>query len=101
MWTCPKCGEKIEDSFDSCWKCAGAVQATKAAGAPKKPLEQFEVLCFVIGAVPSFVLFALGRPQGAADATFRIVTIISAWVMGIAGFVVIKLYQRSKAKGHK
>lgn len=22
MWTCPKCGEKIEDQFDSCWKCA-------------------------------------------------------------------------------
>jgi len=23
MWTCDKCGEKIEDQFDSCWKCAG------------------------------------------------------------------------------
>jgi hypothetical protein len=23
MWTCNKCGEKIEDQFDSCWKCAG------------------------------------------------------------------------------
>jgi hypothetical protein len=22
MWTCPKCGEAIEDQFDSCWKCA-------------------------------------------------------------------------------
>jgi serpin B len=22
MWTCPKCGEQIEDQFDSCWKCA-------------------------------------------------------------------------------
>ncbi len=22
MWSCPKCGEKIEDQFDSCWKCA-------------------------------------------------------------------------------
>jgi hypothetical protein len=21
MWTCPKCGEKIEDQFDSCWHC--------------------------------------------------------------------------------
>lgn len=26
MWTCPKCGEKLEDQFDSCWKCAGAAQ---------------------------------------------------------------------------
>jgi len=23
MWTCPKCGEKLEDQFDSCWKCVG------------------------------------------------------------------------------
>jgi hypothetical protein len=22
MWTCPKCQERIEDQFDSCWKCA-------------------------------------------------------------------------------
>ncbi len=22
MWTCPKCGEQLEDQFDSCWKCA-------------------------------------------------------------------------------
>ena len=22
MWTCTKCGEEIEDAFDSCWKCA-------------------------------------------------------------------------------
>jgi|KBSSwiStaDraftv2_1062776.scaffolds.fasta_scaffold338731_2 hypothetical protein len=22
MWTCNKCGERHEDEFDSCWKCA-------------------------------------------------------------------------------
>ena len=22
MWTCPKCGEKHADKFDSCWKCS-------------------------------------------------------------------------------
>jgi hypothetical protein len=27
MWTCPKCGESIEDQIDSCWKCVGAAQA--------------------------------------------------------------------------
>jgi len=21
MWKCEKCGEEIEDQFDSCWKC--------------------------------------------------------------------------------
>jgi hypothetical protein len=28
MWTCPKCGEKIEDQFDSCWKCAAEPKQT-------------------------------------------------------------------------
>ena len=23
MWNCPKCGEKLDEQFDSCWKCAG------------------------------------------------------------------------------
>lgn len=22
MWTCAKCGEQIEESFDSCWNCS-------------------------------------------------------------------------------
>ena len=25
MWTCQQCGEKIEDQFGACWKCAGQV----------------------------------------------------------------------------
>jgi hypothetical protein len=36
MWQCNKCGEKIEDQFDSCWKCGtpkAAVQSD-AAGSP-------------------------------------------------------------------
>jgi hypothetical protein len=24
MWKCPKCGEEIDDRFDSCWQCAKA-----------------------------------------------------------------------------
>ena len=24
MWTCPKCGEKLEPQFSSCWKCGTA-----------------------------------------------------------------------------
>jgi hypothetical protein len=23
FWTCPRCGESIEDQFDSCWSCSG------------------------------------------------------------------------------
>ena len=29
MWKCSKCGETIEDQFDSCWKCAA--QATQTS----------------------------------------------------------------------
>jgi hypothetical protein len=29
MWTCEKCGEKIEDQFDSCWRCAAPEVATQ------------------------------------------------------------------------
>jgi hypothetical protein len=34
MWTCEKCGERIEDQFEACWRCdtpKGA--AASAAGA--------------------------------------------------------------------
>ena len=30
MWTCQKCGESLEDQFESCWKCAGEVQKIKS-----------------------------------------------------------------------
>ena len=23
MWTCSKCGERHDDQFETCWKCAG------------------------------------------------------------------------------
>jgi hypothetical protein len=31
MWTCSKCGEKIEDQFDSCWKCAAETNQIPAS----------------------------------------------------------------------
>jgi hypothetical protein len=30
MWICPDCGEKLEDHFDSCWKCADKIAAPAA-----------------------------------------------------------------------
>jgi hypothetical protein len=35
MWTCKKCGEQIDDQFDSCWKCA-----TTKDGSPAPPENQ-------------------------------------------------------------
>lgn len=31
MWTCTKCREQIEDSFDSCWSCGTARDGTPPA----------------------------------------------------------------------
>ncbi len=39
MWICPKCGEKIEDQFDSCWKCA----APEETNAPQPTTRKFRV----------------------------------------------------------
>jgi hypothetical protein len=41
MWTCTKCREQIEESFDSCWKCStargvlAADAASQEAATPK------------------------------------------------------------------
>jgi hypothetical protein len=32
MWTCPKCQEASEDTFDACWKCG-----TTKSGEPPAP----------------------------------------------------------------
>ena|ERR1035441_6563297 len=38
MWTCTKCGERLDDQFDSCWKCAGETAVSSAnASAPEPP----------------------------------------------------------------
>lgn len=39
MWTCAKCGEQIDDQFDSCWKCAGATKTE----IPTRPQVRFEI----------------------------------------------------------
>ncbi len=43
MWTCEKCGERIEDQFDSCWRCSaarGSIPGQAPAAAPAQPAEQ-------------------------------------------------------------
>jgi hypothetical protein len=34
MWTCGKCGEKIEDQFSSCWRCSSPKGAAAATETP-------------------------------------------------------------------
>jgi hypothetical protein len=32
MWKCPKCGEEIDDQFDSCWRCAKGEPVSESTG---------------------------------------------------------------------
>ena len=34
MWTCTQCGEKLEDQFDSCWRCSSHKPAGGTAAEP-------------------------------------------------------------------
>ncbi len=55
MWTCPKCGEKIEDQFDSCWKCAAQPKQTAIPAHVQSRLRRY----FLLGILFDLVLIAL------------------------------------------
>jgi hypothetical protein len=100
MWTCPKCQEQIDDEFDSCWKCAG-VAGSAPSRQKARPLEQFEVICILVAILPGIIFLSRGRAQNPEQATFRIATIIIAFILGFGGYAAIKIYQRVKARGRK
>lgn len=57
MWICPDCGEKLEDQFDSCWKCAGKIAIPSATNTTTKRRKGclatiFGVIVFVFFVVP-------------------------------------------------
>jgi serpin B len=75
MWTCPKCGEKIEDQFDSCWKCAAQPEQT----APAPLVSRRGRLFFLLGIVFELVLILLCfvLPDGWLSVEVRNFTIIT------------------------
>jgi hypothetical protein len=77
---------------------AQPVQPPKPA---RKPLEQFEYLCFLIAILPGIIFYSRGRAQNPEQATFRIVTIVVSFILGFGSYAAIKLYQRMKARGRK
>ncbi len=97
MWTCPKCGEQIDDVFNACWKCAGAaLPPSERPPRAKKPFQELETICLILAVVPGVVLAANARATNESQATFRIAVIVGSWVLGLGGYLAIKLYQRSK-----
>jgi hypothetical protein len=61
----------------------------------KKPLQQLELLCIFVAAMPGILMFTGGRVQNRAQAIFR----ISIFVIGVLGFIAVKIYQRQKMRG--
>lgn len=55
MWTCPKCGEQIEDQFTSCWKCAAPLKES----APKPLFSRSARRYFLLGMLFELVLILL------------------------------------------
>jgi hypothetical protein len=58
----------------------------------KKPLQQLEHLCILVAAMPGILMFTGGRVQNREQAVFR----ISIFVIGLLGFVAVKIYQHKK-----
>lgn len=40
MWSCSKCGESVEDTFDACWKCGTSWDGVKDAGVQAVPTDE-------------------------------------------------------------
>jgi hypothetical protein len=55
MWKCPKCGECLEDQFDSCWKCAEQPDSP-----PPLPLERLTFRHYACALLMSYLVPWLG-----------------------------------------
>lgn len=75
MWTCPKCGEKIEDQFDSCWKCSAPAEQTGPTLLAARRIRLFFLLGILFEFVVIFLCFVLPDGSLAVDVrNFVIVT---------------------------
>ena len=89
MWTCPECGEGIQDQFRECWKCAGG----RLEPAPEVRVPDLKVyglripwaLAFVILLV---VLLFLESTHSARGNLSRLATTEKAWMCLLAATAV-------------
>jgi hypothetical protein len=73
MWTCKKCGEQIEDQFDSCWKCSGTADEVSKPTPQRLKWYDFLLAAMMSYALPWLVIFLnyLIRP-GSRTVLYRI-----------------------------
>lgn len=60
-WKCPKCGEQIEDQFDTCWKCAKSVSNEESKDYVKSGLTDGKDGMESAGEVPTQVAQSSGN----------------------------------------
>lgn len=85
MWTCPKCGEKLEDQFDTCWKCADeGVEVT-----PDKAIREtaeIDIPLVTTETVAGFrVALSIGVASGEAVAAMDILAKIASGIQDVLG----------------
>lgn len=52
MRICPKCGEEIQEQFDSCWKCAGPLESNEMVSKARR-LRPWDYFLAILMAVAS------------------------------------------------
>lgn len=60
----------------------------------KKPLQQLEFICIFVAAMPGILMLTGGRVHNHAQAVFR----MSVFLVGVLGFIAVKIYQRQKMR---
>lgn len=69
MWTCADCGERHDDHFQICWKCAGGELAESVEALPTMtalPQEPRELRPFSSIVVRAIIAFVIGTVVGIA-----------------------------------
>ena len=60
----------------------------------KKSLQQLELICVIVAAMPGILMLTSGRVQNRPQAIFR----IAVFLTGVIGFIAVKIYQREKTR---
>jgi hypothetical protein len=107
MWNCQKCGEPIEDQFDTCWNCGTRRDGTPPAQPPQDasivssttpPTRSGSAFvkggcgCLMVFAVLAFIAVLLGGHAHADVGGVVFLFIIG----GVIGLIVFSIYNKGR-----
>jgi hypothetical protein len=95
MWTCPRCGEKHQEQFDACWKCAGQAMPRGQPDTQTQPTRSLACVLphaafgLLFGAVVGgFVLSLCGVPFEAALRVGGLLGLAAGMLSGVLSWVM-------------